>query len=63
MEPLVPSRNRRPLVEHRVCAHCGVKKPLNQDCFEPKIKRKSGFRGVCRKCQEKKQRALEEGAH
>lgn len=54
-EALVPSRNRRPLIEHRTCCVCGVKKPLNEDCFEPKVGRKSGFRGICRKCRNKKE--------
>lgn len=53
-EQLAPTRNRRPLVEHRTCAWCGKVKPLNEECFEPKTRRKSGFRGVCRKCRKAK---------
>lgn len=50
MDPIVPSRNRRPLIEHRTCEKCGKRKPLNEECFNRRHKNKSGFRGICRKC-------------
>lgn len=51
---LVPSRDRQALIRHRKCAHCGVVKPLNEECFPKKISRKTGFRGYCLKCERKK---------
>lgn len=56
LEVVAPTRERQPIVRHRVCAHCGVKKPLNEECFPKKVTRKTGFRGICKKCYEKKVR-------
>lgn len=50
---LVPSRDRQALVRHRVCPKCGIRKPLNKECFAVKISRKKGFRGICLKCEKK----------
>jgi hypothetical protein len=55
-DAIVPSRDRQPLIRHRICAHCGVKKPLNEECFPKKITKMTGFRGICKKCYERKAR-------
>lgn len=56
-EPIVPSRDRQALIRQRTCAHCGVTKPLNDDCFPRKIQRKTGYRGYCLKCEKRKKSA------
>lgn len=53
-EELVPTRDRQALIRHRTCDTCGVGKPLNEDCFSRKGKTKTGFRGICKKCERKK---------
>lgn len=47
----VPSRDRHARILHRTCVSCGKSKPLNEECFSRAVKNKSGFRGICRKCE------------
>lgn len=53
MEEIVPTRERHAKILQRKCAACGVVKPLNEECFDRKVTKKSGFRGVCKKCRRK----------
>ena len=47
-------RNRRPIVEHRTCARCGVRKPLQTD-FSRSVKNKSGYIGICKTCESRQE--------
>lgn len=40
-------------VRHRKCVKCGVVKPLNDECYGRKARTKTGYRGVCLKCERK----------